>query len=160
MVCKCEELFTNNTHRNLAIQFHLECSYTCLTYYEYRRAKEHLQTARSLSGIDVNMIATPQELLPKDHQLSDDTVLNQINLAEPSEHELPDLNAEEQALILATCIDFQKNNPVHKLNDEELLAFTTVRRTFFCLSLTATVQLTHLLSVHAVVFTDCQTGCM
>uniref|UniRef100_A0A8C1JH48 Tetratricopeptide repeat protein 27 n=1 Tax=Cyprinus carpio TaxID=7962 RepID=A0A8C1JH48_CYPCA len=137
-VCKCEELFTNNTHRNLAIQFHLECSYTCLTYYEYRRAKEHLQTARSLSGIDVNMIgalgkrtrfqenflaqlildvkrkdnspvpnseslsliATPQELLPKDHQLSDDTVLNQINLAEPSEHELPDLNAEEQALIL------------------------------------------------------------
>uniref|UniRef100_A0A8C1WAP0 Tetratricopeptide repeat protein 27 n=1 Tax=Cyprinus carpio TaxID=7962 RepID=A0A8C1WAP0_CYPCA len=157
------ELFTNNTHRNLAIQFHLECSYTCLTYYEYRRAKEHLQTARSLSGIDVNMIgalgkrtrfqenflaqlildvkrkdnspvpnseslsliATPQELLPKDHQLSDDTVLNQINLAEPSEHELPDLNAEEQALILATCIDFQKNNPVHKLNDEELLAFTT-----------------------------------
>uniref|UniRef100_A0A8C1JF65 Tetratricopeptide repeat protein 27 n=1 Tax=Cyprinus carpio TaxID=7962 RepID=A0A8C1JF65_CYPCA len=132
------ELFTNNTHRNLAIQFHLECSYTCLTYYEYRRAKEHLQTARSLSGIDVNMIgalgkrtrfqenflaqlildvkrkdnspvpnseslsliATPQELLPKDHQLSDDTVLNQINLAEPSEHELPDLNAEEQALIL------------------------------------------------------------
>uniref|UniRef100_A0A8C2EYI9 Tetratricopeptide repeat domain 27 n=1 Tax=Cyprinus carpio TaxID=7962 RepID=A0A8C2EYI9_CYPCA len=164
-VCKCEELFTNNTHRNLAIQFHLECSYTCLTYYEYRRAKEHLQTARSLSGIDVNMIgalgkrtrfqenflaqlildvkrkdnspvpnseslsliATPQELLPKDHQLSDDTVLNQINLAEPSEHELPDLNAEEQALILATCIDFQKNNPVHKLNDEELLAFTTVR---------------------------------
>ncbi|KAL0169919.1 hypothetical protein M9458_034515, partial [Cirrhinus mrigala] len=53
--CKCEELFANNTHKNLAIQFHLECSYTCLTYYEYRRAKEHLQTARNLSGIDVNM---------------------------------------------------------------------------------------------------------
>ncbi|RXN29818.1 tetratricopeptide repeat 27 [Labeo rohita] len=161
---KCEELFANNTHRNLAIQFHLECSYTCLTYYEYRRAKEHLQTARDLSGIDVNMTGalgkrtrfqenfvaqlildvkrkdnspvpnsespsltpTPKELLPKDHQLSDDTVLNQINLAEPSEHELPDLSAEEQSLILATCIDFQKNNPVHKLNDEELLAFTTV----------------------------------
>ncbi|KTF88767.1 hypothetical protein cypCar_00017459 [Cyprinus carpio] len=189
-VYKCEELFTNNTHRNLAIQFHLECSYNCLTYYEYRRAKEHLQTARDLSGLDVNMIGalgkrtrfqenflaqlildvkrkdgspvpnsespsltpTPKELLPKDHQLSDDTVLNQINLAEPSEHELPDLSAEEQTLILATCIDFQKNNPVHKLNDEELLAFTTVRRMFFCLSLTATVQLTHLLSVHAVIF--------
>ncbi|XP_043118753.1 tetratricopeptide repeat protein 27 [Puntigrus tetrazona] len=162
-VCKCEELFTNNAHRNLAIQFHLECSYTCLTYYEYRRAKEHLQAARDLSGIDVNvtgalgkrtrfqenflaqlildvkrkdssplpdsespsLTATPKELLPKDHQLSDDTVLNQINLADPSEHELPDLSAEEQTLILATCIDFQKNNPVHKLNDEELLAFTT-----------------------------------
>uniref|UniRef100_A0A671KPL7 Tetratricopeptide repeat protein 27 n=1 Tax=Sinocyclocheilus anshuiensis TaxID=1608454 RepID=A0A671KPL7_9TELE len=140
-VCKYEELFTNNTHKNLAIQFHLECSYTCLTYYEYRRAKEHLQTARSLSGVDVNMTGalgkrtrfqenfvaqlildvkrkdnspvpnfespsltpTPKELLPKDHQLSDDTVLNQINLAEPPEYELLDLNAEEQALILATC---------------------------------------------------------
>ncbi|KAG1972670.1 tetratricopeptide repeat protein [Pimephales promelas] len=162
-VCKCEELFNNTTHRSLAIQFHLECSYTCLTYYEYRRAKEHLHTARDLSGLDVNMTGalgkrtrfqenflaqlildvkrkdnspvfnsdclsltpTPKELLPKDLQLGDDTVLNQINLAEPSEHELPDLSAEEQALILATCIDFQKNNPVHKLNDEELLAFTT-----------------------------------
>ncbi|XP_056333284.1 tetratricopeptide repeat protein 27 [Danio aesculapii] len=162
-VCKCEELFSSNAHRNLAIQFHLECSYICLTYYEYHRAKEHLQTARDLSGLDVNMTGalgkrtrfqenflaqlildvkrkdnspfynsespsstpTRKELLPKDHQLSDDTVLNQISLAEPSEHELPDLSAEEQAFILATCIDFQKNNPVHKLNDEELLAFTT-----------------------------------
>ncbi|XP_051578709.1 tetratricopeptide repeat protein 27-like [Myxocyprinus asiaticus] len=162
-VCKCEKLFTNITHRNLAIQFHLECSYTCLTYYDYRMAKEHLQTARDLSGLDVNMTgalgkrthfqenflaqlildvkrkedatipnskspslaATPKELLPKDHQLSDDTVLNQINLADPLEHELPVLTAEEQALILAICIDFEKNNPVHKLNDEELLAFTT-----------------------------------
>ncbi|XP_052009762.1 tetratricopeptide repeat protein 27 [Xyrauchen texanus] len=162
-VCKCEELFTNITHRNLAIQFHLECSYTCLSYYEYRSAKEHLQTARDLSGLDVNIAGalgkrtrfqenflaqlilnvkrkedaniqksespslapTPKELLPKDHQLSDDTVLNQINLADPSEHELPVLTAEEQALILAVCIDFQKNNPVHKLNDEELLVFTT-----------------------------------
>nr|AAI62585.1 Hypothetical protein FLJ20272 (human) - like [Danio rerio] len=164
-VCKCDKLFSSNAHRNLAIQFHLECSYICLTYYEYHKAKEHLQTARDLSGLDVNMTGalgkrtrfqenflaqlildvkrkdnspfynsespsstpTPKELLPKDHQLSDDTVLNQINLAEPSEHELPDLSAEEQAFILATCTDFQKNNPVHKLNDEELLAFTTVR---------------------------------
>lgn len=162
-VCKREELFNNITQRNLAIQLHLECSYTCLTYYEYRRAKQHLQMAQNLTGLDVNMTGalgkrtrfqenflaqlildvkrkedspvpksqspslspTPKEDLPKDHQLSDDTVLNQINLADPSEHELPDLSAEEQALILAVCIDFQKNNPVHKLNDEELLAFTT-----------------------------------
>ncbi|XP_056624804.1 tetratricopeptide repeat protein 27 [Triplophysa dalaica] len=162
-VCKCEELFNNITHGNLAIQFHLECSYTFLTYYEYQRAKQHLQMARDLLGLDINVTGalgkrtrfqenflaqlivdvkrkesspvlesrspslppTPKELLPKDHQLSDDTVLNQINLSEPSEHQLPDLTAEEQALVLAVCIDFQKNNPVHKLNDEELLAFTT-----------------------------------
>lgn len=55
VACKCEELFNNITYRNLAIQFHLECSYTCLTYYEYHRAKQHLQMARDLLGLDVNM---------------------------------------------------------------------------------------------------------
>uniref|UniRef100_A0A3B1KD82 Tetratricopeptide repeat protein 27 n=1 Tax=Astyanax mexicanus TaxID=7994 RepID=A0A3B1KD82_ASTMX len=163
-VCKREELFSSQTHKNLSLLFHLECSYTCLTYYDFLKAKERLQKARDLAELDINMTGalgkrtrfqenflaqlildvkrkenspfiesessfspapTPKDLLPKDHQLSDDTVLNQINLAEPCEHQLPDLSAEEQALILGVCIDFQKNNPVHKLNDEELLAFTT-----------------------------------
>lgn len=162
-VCK-HEVFSSRTHQNLAVLFHLESSYACLTYYDYLKAKKHLQKARDLSGLDINMTGalgkrtrfqenflaqlildvkrkedapiaesegsfspapTPKDLLPKDHQLSDDTVLNQINLAEPSDHQLPNLSAEEQALILGVCTDFQKNNPVHKLNDEELLAFTT-----------------------------------
>ncbi|XP_053093576.1 tetratricopeptide repeat protein 27 isoform X1 [Pangasianodon hypophthalmus] len=161
-VCKREDVLSGETRRTLAMLFHLECSYTCLSYYEYRKAKEHLHKARDLSGLDINMTGalgkrtrfqqnflaqlildvkrkddslvpdselspapTPTDLLPKDHQLNDDTVLNQVNLAEPSEHQLPDLSAEEQALILGVCTDFQKNNPVHKLNDEELLAFAT-----------------------------------
>ncbi|KAF7704853.1 hypothetical protein HF521_021925 [Silurus meridionalis] len=167
-VCKLEELLSGKTRRTLAMMFHLECSYTFLSYYEYRRAKEHLQKAQDLSGLHINMTGalgkrtrfqqnflaqlildvrrkdesfipdsefslppTPTSLLPKDHQLNDDTVLNQINLAAPSDHQLPELSAEEQALILGVCTDFQKNNPVHKLNDEELLAFTTTLVDFF-----------------------------
>lgn len=36
----------------------------------------------------------------QDCSLGDDTVLDKINLAEPDQHELPDLSAEEQAVIL------------------------------------------------------------
>lgn len=41
--------------RNLAIQFHLECVYINLTYYEYQSAKEHIRKAQELSGLNINM---------------------------------------------------------------------------------------------------------
>ncbi|XP_044070278.1 tetratricopeptide repeat protein 27 [Siniperca chuatsi] len=160
-VLKCQSLLSE--HSNLAIQFHLECVYTSLTYYEYQPAKEHIKKAQEISGLNINMTGalgkrtrfqqkylaqlilevkrkhgqpgqmddeasptpTPQPSLPKDYSLADDTVLDKISLAEPDQYELPDLSAEEQAVILGICTDFQKNNPVHKLTEEELLAFTS-----------------------------------
>ncbi|XP_028279558.1 tetratricopeptide repeat protein 27 [Parambassis ranga] len=158
-VLRCQDVLSEQ--RNLVIQFHLECVYTCLTYYEYQPAKEHIEKAQELSGLNINMTGalgkrtrfqqkylaqlilevkknqpdliideasptpTPQDSLPKDYSLGDDTLLDQINLAEPDQYNLPDLSAEEQAVILGICTDFQKNNPVHKLTEEELLAFAT-----------------------------------
>ncbi|XP_029376814.1 tetratricopeptide repeat protein 27 isoform X2 [Echeneis naucrates] len=150
-------------HRLLAIQFHLECVYTSLTYYEYQPAKEHIKKAQELSGLNINMTGalgkrthfqqkylaqlilevrrtqdlssqvddeasptpTPQAYLPKDYNLGDETVLDKISLAEPDQYELPNLSAEEQAILLGVCTDFQKNNPTHRLTEEELMAFTS-----------------------------------
>lgn len=55
-VLKCKYLFLEQ--RNLAIQFHLECVYTNLTYYEYQPAKEHIKTAQELSKLNIHMTGT------------------------------------------------------------------------------------------------------
>uniref|UniRef100_A0A674P459 Tetratricopeptide repeat protein 27 n=1 Tax=Takifugu rubripes TaxID=31033 RepID=A0A674P459_TAKRU len=52
-VMKCEPGLSE--HCTLATQFHLECSYISLMYYDYKLAKEHIRKAQELSGLDISM---------------------------------------------------------------------------------------------------------
>lgn len=44
-----------SAQRSLGVHFHLECTYISLEYYDYQPAKEHIQRAQKLCGLNINM---------------------------------------------------------------------------------------------------------
>ncbi|XP_052104472.1 tetratricopeptide repeat protein 27-like [Mytilus californianus] len=150
---KTEPLLTDDSNRDLIIQFNLEAGYLCHTFYEYKRAKEHFKTAIKVAGLtleltglmgkrtrfqqdsksqlvlrvnretDVIYNTEGPSCLPKILSLDDETVLDDISF---DQGDMPyvKLSPVEQSLIIGMMEDHRRSQAhMEQITEEEVMAY-------------------------------------
>uniref|UniRef100_T1J972 Uncharacterized protein n=1 Tax=Strigamia maritima TaxID=126957 RepID=T1J972_STRMM len=132
-----ESVVANDKYRRLQIEFNLECSSVFLCYFDSKKSEEHLNRALQIAGLDVCLTGALGKRTYFQETAKAQLKLN-IKRTFPEENiyaysmELPkdilinDGTRREKISFSNEDDNIQKTNPVHRLLNEELMAYLNV----------------------------------